>query len=55
MRRPDTRTAAPNWLTQWIDDDTVIVTVNRAGNDDLLECRFSTRACTLANRLPERR
>ena len=44
---------APNWLTQWVDDDTVVVTVNRAGNDDLLECHFSTRACTLAVRLPE--
>lgn len=50
---PGYPTAAPNWLTQWIDDDTVIVTVNRAGNDDLLECHFSTRACTLGVRLPE--
>ncbi len=46
--------AAPNWLTQWVDDDTVVVTVNRAGNDDLLECHFSTRACAVARRLPER-
>jgi len=46
--------AAPNWLTQWVDDDTVVVTVNRAGNDDLFECHFSTRACTVALRLPER-
>lgn len=44
---------APNWLTQWVDDDTVIVTVHRAGDVDLLECHFSTRACTVANRLPE--
>jgi hypothetical protein len=46
--------AAPNWLTQWLDDDTVVVTVNRAGNDDLLECHFTTGVCTLALRLPER-
>jgi len=45
--------AAPNWLTQWLDDDTVVVTVNRGGHDDLLECHFSTGACTVAVRVPE--
>ena len=48
---PDT---GPGWLTQWLDDDTVVITVTRRGNDDLLECNFSTRACALALRAPER-
>jgi hypothetical protein len=46
--------AAPNWLTQWLDDDTVVITVNRRGNDELLQCHISTRACTLAVTVPER-
>jgi len=45
--------AAPNWLTQWLDDDTVVITVNRRGNDELLECHFSTRACAVALQVPE--
>ncbi len=45
--------APVTWLTQWIDDDTVVITVNRQGNDDLLECHFSAGACTLAVQLPE--
>lgn len=46
---PDT---GPNWLTQWLDDDTVVIAVGRGGKDDLLECRFSTGACALALRVP---
>ena len=53
MHRPDTR-GGSGWLVQWLDDDTVVVTVNRGGNDDLLECH-SHGACTLAERLPKRR
>ena len=45
--------SGPNWLSQWLDDDTVVIAVNRQGNDELLECRLSTGACTLAERLPE--
>jgi hypothetical protein len=44
--------AAPNWLSQWLDDDTVVVTVTRGGHDDLFECHFSTRGCTVALRVP---
>lgn len=47
---PDT---GPGWLVQWLDDDTVVIVQTRGGNDDLLECRHSTGACTLAERLPE--
>ena len=43
----------PGWLVQWLDDDTVVVVQTRGGNDDLLECRHSTGACTLAEQLPE--
>jgi hypothetical protein len=45
--------AAPNWLSQWLDDDTVVITVTRHGNDDLLECHFSTGGCTVAASVPE--
>ena len=45
--------AGPGWLVQWLDDDTVVIVQTRGGNDDLLECRHSTGACTLAERLPE--
>jgi hypothetical protein len=40
-------------LTQWLDGDTVVITLSRGGKDDLLECRHSTGECTLAQRLPE--
>lgn len=40
------------WLTQWLDDDTVVLVAERDGRDDLLECRFSTGACAVAERLP---
>jgi hypothetical protein len=45
--------AGPGWLTQWLDGDTVVITLSRGGKDDLLECRHSTGECTLAQRLPE--
>ena len=45
--------AGPGWLVQWLDDDTVVIVQTRGGNDDLLECRHSTGACTLAEQLPE--
>lgn len=48
------RGAIPTWLVQWLDDDTVVLVVTRSGEDDLLECRISTGACTPAVRLPER-
>jgi len=46
----------PMWLSQWLDEDTVIITGIRGGdingapgdNDDLLECHFSTGACAVA-------
>ena len=44
--------AGPGWLVQWLDDDTVVIVQTRGGNDDLLECRHSTGACTLAEQLP---
>lgn len=43
----------PNWLTQWLYDDTVVITVNRRGKDHLLECYFSTGACALVVQVPE--
>ena len=45
--------AGPGWLVQWLDDDTVVIVQTRGGNDDLLECRHSTGACALAERLPD--
>ena len=45
--------AGPGWLVQWLDDDTVVIVQTRGGNDDLLECRHSTGACTRAEQLPE--
>lgn len=45
--------AAPSWLSQWLDDDTVVITANSRGNDDLLECHFSTGACAIALQVPE--
>ena len=38
---------------QWLDDDTVVIVLTRGGNDDLLECHFSTRACAVALQVPE--
>ena len=43
----------PTWLSQWIDDDTVVLVATRTGRDELLECRFSTGACVLTLRIPE--
>jgi hypothetical protein len=43
----------PGWLTQWLDDDTVVLVQNRGGKDDLLECHHSTGECTRATRLPQ--
>jgi hypothetical protein len=43
---------APNWLSQWLDDDTVVITVTHGGSDDLLECHFSTGACAVATSVP---
>jgi hypothetical protein len=50
----------PMWLSQWLDDDTVIITGIRggdvngtgSGNDDLLECHFSTGACAVVLTVP---
>ena len=46
---PDT---GPSWLTQWLDDDTVVIAVTRKGKDELLACRISTRACAVTLRVP---
>jgi hypothetical protein len=54
---PDT---LPMWLSQWLDDDTVVITgVHGAdtdgtgsGDEDLLECHLSTRACAVALTVP---
>lgn len=40
------------WLVQWMDDDTVVLVVEGEGDDDLLECKVSTRACVLARTVP---
>ncbi|GCD88709.1 hypothetical protein [Nocardioides sp. LS1] len=42
-----------DWLTQWLDDDTVVIVANAHGQDDLIECHVSTRACDLALEVPE--
>ena len=54
---PDT---VPMWLSQWLDDDTVIITGVRGGDigsgssdDDLLECHFSTGACAVVLTVPQ--
>lgn len=44
--------AEPGDLVQWLDDDTVVLAYDRGGERDLLECRHSTGACTLAQSLP---
>jgi hypothetical protein len=43
----------PGWLTQWIDDDTVVVAFQGEKSSDLLECRLSTAECELAVRSVE--
>ena len=43
----------PIWLTQWLDDDTVVLVATGAGKDDLLECHFSTGTCELAVQAPQ--
>lgn len=43
----------PGWLTQWIDDDTVVITFHDFEGEqlsDLLVCHVSTRACEIAGR-----
>jgi hypothetical protein len=38
----------PGWLTQWIDDDTIVIDFNDYRGQqlsDLLVCRLSTQAC----------
>lgn len=44
--------AAPGFLVQWLDDNTVVIVQERGADVDLLECRHSTRACILAETLP---
>jgi hypothetical protein len=44
--------AAPNWLSQWLDDDTVVIPVNQGRQDDLVECHVSTGACVVAATVP---
>lgn len=39
------------WLSRWFAHDAVVI-VQRRGGKDLLVCRHSTGACTLAERLP---
>jgi hypothetical protein len=49
------------WLSQWLDDDTVIITGVRGGDisgpgssdDDLLECHFSTGSCAVVLTVPQ--
>jgi hypothetical protein len=41
----------PVWLVQWVDDDTVILDAEQRERIDLLECRISTGACTVAVRV----
>jgi hypothetical protein len=38
----------PVWLVQWLDDDTVVLHSARRDAVDLLECRISTRECSVA-------
>jgi hypothetical protein len=41
----------PGWLTQWIDDDTIVISYHDyRGQElsDLLVCRISTGACDVA-------
>jgi len=33
------------WLTQWLDDDTVVFASTLAHGEDLLECQVATGAC----------
>jgi hypothetical protein len=40
------------WLVQWLDDDTVVLVAEGEGDDDLLECKVSTRACVVARTVP---
>ena len=38
----------PGWLTQWVDDDTVVIGYRSPKATDVLECHVSTRACKVA-------
>jgi hypothetical protein len=40
------------WLVQWLDDDTVVLHSEQRDHVDLLECRISTGACTVALQVP---
>jgi hypothetical protein len=45
FRDPD---PPPGWLTQWIDDDTIVIAFRGEKSSDLLVCHVSTGACDLA-------
>jgi hypothetical protein len=45
FRDPD---PPPGWLTQWIDDDTIVIAFRGEKSSDLLVCDVSTGACDLA-------
>jgi hypothetical protein len=38
----------PGWLTQWVDDDTVVIGYRSPKSTDILECHVSTRSCDFA-------
>lgn len=40
------------YLTQWLDDQTVVLVSARAGGDDLIVCGVDTRACEVVNSGP---
>jgi hypothetical protein len=42
------RDAIAGWLTQWIDDDTIVIAFRGEKSSDLLVCHVSTGACDLA-------
>jgi hypothetical protein len=50
FRNPD---PIPGFLTQWIDDDTIVIAFRGEKSSDLLECHVSTGACEIAVRSVE--
>jgi len=49
---PDYPRQVAAYLTQWLDDQTIVLVSARAGGDDLIVCRVDTRACEVVNSGP---